>query len=60
MHAVPVVYGMTIGEYGKLVNGEGWLKNGVQCDLTVIPINNYNRNAIYELPVKSSPNLPWR
>ena len=58
MHAVPVVYGMTIGEYGKMANGERWLKNGVQCDLTVIPINNYNRNTIYELPVKPSPNLP--
>ena len=58
MHQVPVVYGMTIGEYGKMVNGEGWLKNGVRCNLTVIPINNYNRDAIYELPVKPSPNLP--
>lgn len=58
MHQVPVVYGMTIGEYGKMVNGEGWLKNGVRCELTVIPINNYNRDAIYELPVKPSPNLP--
>lgn len=58
MHQVPVVYGMTIGEYAKMVNGEGWLKNGIHCDLTVIPINNYNRNAIYELPVKPSPNLP--
>lgn len=58
MHQVPVVYGMTIGEYGKMVNGEGWLKNGVRCELKVIPINNYNRNAIYELPVKPSPNLP--
>ena len=46
MHQVPVVYGMTIGEYAKMVNGEGWLKNGVRCDLTVIPINKYNRNAI--------------
>ena len=58
MHSVPVVYGMTIGEYAKMVNGEGWLKNGIQCDLTVIPINIYNRNAIYELPVRPSPNLP--
>ena len=58
MHQVPVVYGMTIGEYAKMVNGEGWLKNGVTCDLTVIPIQDYNRNAIYELPVKPSPNLP--
>ena len=58
MHQVPVVYGMTIGEYAKMVNGEGWLKNGVTCELTVIPIQDYNRNAIYELPVKPSPNLP--
>ena len=58
LHQVPVVYGMTIGEYAKMVNGEGWLKGGITCDLTVIPINNYNRNAIYELPVKPSPNLP--
>lgn len=58
MHQVPVVYGMTIGEYGLMVNGEKWLKNGIRCNLTVIPINNYNRNAIYELPVKPSPNLP--
>ena len=58
MHPVPVVYGMTIGEYAKMVNGEGWLKNGIRCDLTVIPINNYNRHAIYELPVRPSPNLP--
>lgn len=58
MHQVPVVYGMTIGEYAKMVNGEGWLKGGLRCDLTVIPINNYDRNVIYELPVKPSPNLP--
>ena len=58
MHPVPVVYGMTIGEYGKMVNGEGWLKNGIHCDLTVIPVPGYDRNAIYELPVKPSPNLP--
>jgi len=61
MHAVPVVYGMTIGEYGYMVNGEGWLKDGVKCDLTVIPIPEYHRTAIYELPVKPSPNLPdWQ
>ena len=58
MHAVPVVYGMTIGEYGKMVNGEGWLKDGVRCDLIVVPMRHYQRMAIYELPVKPSPNLP--
>lgn len=58
MHPVPVVYGMTIGEYGKMVNGEGWLKNGIKCDLSVIPIHNYNHSMSYSLPVKPSPNLP--
>lgn len=58
MHPVPVVYGMTIGEYGKMVNGEGWLKSGVHCELTVVGVPGYERNAIYELPVKPSPNLP--
>lgn len=58
MHPVPVVYGMTIGEYGKMVNGEGWLKGGIHCELTVVGVPGYDRNAIYELPVKPSPNLP--
>ena len=58
LHPVPVVYGMTIGEYGMMVNGEGWMKGGVHCNLTVIPVPGYDRNAIYELPVKPSPNLP--
>ena len=57
-HPVPVVYGMTIGEYGKMINGEKWLKNGIQCDLTVIPLKNYKHNAAYSLPIKPSPNLP--
>ena len=58
MHCVPIVYGLTIGEYAMMVNGEGWLKNGIKCNLTVIPLGNYDRNAIYKLPVKPSPNLP--
>ena len=58
MHPVPIVYGMTIGEYGKMVNGEGWLTGGIHCELTVVGVPGYDRNAIYELPVKPSPNLP--
>lgn len=58
MHEIPVLHGMTIGEYGKMINGEKWLKNGVQCDLTVIPCLNYTRDMRYSLPVKPSPNLP--
>lgn len=58
LHQVPIVYGLTIGEYALMVNGEYWLSDSLQCDLTVIPMGNYKRNAIYELPVKPSPNLP--
>ena len=58
MHCVPIVYGLTIGEYALMVNGERWLSDSLQCDLTVIPLGNYDRNAIYKLPVKPSPNLP--
>ncbi len=58
MHPVPVVYGMTIGEYGQMINGEKWLKNGIQCDLTVIPLKNYTHNSEYSLAIRPSPNLP--
>lgn len=58
MHQIPVLHGMTIGEYAKMINGEKWLKNGVQCQLTVIPCLNYKREMQYSLPVKPSPNLP--
>lgn len=58
MHPVPILYGMTIGEYGLMINGEGWLKNGVQAKLTVVPLENYTHNTSYSLPIKPSPNLP--
>jgi uncharacterized protein YbbC (DUF1343 family) len=55
---VPIVHGMTIGEYARMINGEGWLKDGVKCDLTVIKCKNYRHKTYYTLPVKPSPNLP--
>ena len=58
MHPIPLLHGMTIGEYGKMINGQNWLKNAAQCQLTVIPCVNYNRKMEYNLPVKPSPNLP--
>ena len=57
-HPVPVVYGMTIGEYAKMINGEKWLKNNINCDLTVIPLENYNHKSTYSLAIRPSPNLP--
>lgn len=58
MHPVPIVHGMTIGEYARMINGEKWLANGGQCNLTVVPVKNYTHNDLYQLPVKPSPNLP--
>ena len=58
MHNVPIVYGMTIGEYAKMINGEGWLANKVKADLEIIPLINYTHQSKYNLPVKPSPNLP--
>ncbi|MDD5149655.1 MAG: DUF1343 domain-containing protein [Flavobacterium sp.] len=58
MHPVPVLYGLTIGEYGQMINGEKWLKNGVKCQLIIIPCTNYTRKMNYSLPIKPSPNLP--
>lgn len=58
MHQVPVVYGMTIGEYARMVNGEGWMENSIKCDLSVVPCAGYDHNTYYDLPVKPSPNLP--
>ena len=57
MHPVPIVYGMTIGEYARMINGEKWLANGVQCDLTVIKLEGYTHETRYALPVAPSPNL---
>lgn len=58
MHQVPVVHGMTIGEYAQMINGEGWLKNGVKCDLSIISCLNYTHDTKYDLPIPPSPNLP--
>lgn len=58
MHPVPIVYGMTIGEYAAMINGEGWLKNRVKCALTVIPCKDWQRDRTVDLPVRPSPNLP--
>ncbi len=58
LHPVPIVYGMTIGEYGKMINGEGWLENNLKANLEVIEIKNYNHKLKYEPNIRPSPNLP--
>jgi len=58
MHPVPVVHGMTIGEYAQMINRQGWLANNIKCDIKVIEMVNYNHDTEYSLPIKPSPNLP--
>ena len=58
MHPVPIVHGMTVGEYAKMINGEAWLGDEVQCDLSVVICANYTHQQFYHLPIKPSPNLP--
>lgn len=58
MHPVPVVHGMTIAEYAQMINGEGWLENGMKCELKIVPVKDYTRATFYSLPIKPSPNLP--
>lgn len=58
MTEIPLVYGMTIGEYAKMINGEGWLEGKKKADLTVIPLQNWTHNTEYHLPIRPSPNLP--
>lgn len=61
MHPVPIVYGMTIGEYAQMINGEHWLAGGKMCDLTIVPLSGYTHDSIccrsVVLPVPPSPNL---
>ncbi|MGE0089833.1 MAG: exo-beta-N-acetylmuramidase NamZ domain-containing protein [Bacteroidales bacterium] len=58
MHTVPIVHGMTIAEYARMINGERWLANGIQCTLSFILCDNYTHDSLYRLPVAPSPNLP--
>jgi uncharacterized protein YbbC (DUF1343 family) len=57
MFPIPITHGLTIAEFARMVNGQGWLANKVQCKLKIITVANYNHSMFYELPVKPSPNL---
>ena len=58
MHSIPIVHGLTLGEFAQMINGEKWLSNELQCKLQVIKIQNYSHKTSYTLPVRPSPNLP--
>lgn len=58
MHPIPLVHGMTIGEYAKMINGEKWLTTDVACNVTIVPVKHYTHDTFYSLPIRPSPNLP--
>lgn len=58
LHPVPIVHGLTVAEYARMINEEGWLENGAKCELYHVECLNYNHNKFYKLPIKPSPNLP--
>jgi len=58
MHPVPLLHGLTVGELAQMINGERWLAQGRQCDLTVVTMEGWRHGDPYRLPVKPSPNLP--
>jgi len=58
MHPIPLVHGMTIGEYAQMINGEKWLKNKITSKITIIPVKNYTHKTPYSLAIRPSPNLP--
>ena len=57
MQPIPIVHGMTVGEYAKMLNGEGWLAKKAKCKLTIITCKNYTHKTFYHLPIPPSPNL---
>ncbi|MBE0640561.1 MAG: DUF1343 domain-containing protein, partial [Bacteroidales bacterium] len=58
LHPVPLVHGMTIGEYAAMINGEGWLVDSLRCDMRIVRISGYTHRDMYQLPLRPSPNLP--
>ncbi len=73
MQPIPIVYGMTVGEYALMLTGENWLSpkaNAINAynvttkptadtpfHVQVIKCKNYDHNSKYILPVMPSPNL---
>lgn len=58
MHPVPIVHGMTIAEYARMINNESWLLNGIKCKLKYVPVYGYDHKTLYQIQIKPSPNLP--
>lgn len=58
MHPVPIVHGMTVAEYARMIQGEKWLAGGIQCTLQYVMCDGYTHKTKYIPPIAPSPNLP--
>lgn len=59
MHPVPIVYGMTLGQYARMILGENWLDiKGKTLDFVIVPLKNHTHKTKTVLPIPPSPNLP--
>lgn len=57
MFPIPISHGLTVAEFARMANGEGWLTDKVKCKLRIVKVANYNHDMPYTLPVNPSPNL---
>ncbi len=60
-YPVPYCHGLTVGEFARMANGEGWV-GGKKCDLRVAKLKGWNRSMTWQqtrLPwVLTSPHVP--
>lgn len=57
MQPIPILHGMTMGEYAQMLIGEKWLNTTEPIDMVIIPMKNYTHATRYALPISPSPNL---
>ena len=57
MHPVPLVHGMTVGEFAQMIQGENWMGEDKKCRLTIVKLKGYTHQTMYKLPIRPSPNL---
>ncbi|MFN8310911.1 MAG: DUF1343 domain-containing protein [Chitinophagales bacterium] len=54
---IPVVHGLTLGEYAKMAIGEKWIANGEKLNIKIVSCMGWKHQTPYKLPVAPSPNL---
>ncbi len=58
MNPIPIVFGLTAGEYARMIVGEKWINKAENLKLTVVEVKGWDHSMPYSLTVKPSPNLP--